>query len=129
MSHTVSFNSTDHPDGELISLACGFISLTRIVFENEQLQVEIEARTGRIDFFDMADNKLLSAKATVPLDGDEKFSEVKCSVDNGQLLLGFPEYTYEDNYPHCDGEHDRWTKVIEGFRFLRYHIQDNRIEE
>ena len=129
MIHDMIFNSKEHPEGEMIHLACGYVSLNEIKFINENIIVNMESRTGEVTFFDLQKNKLLSTGVKTPQSGDEKFSEVKCSVEGEQIKLGFPEYDYEDNYPHCDGEHDRWTKIISGFSFLCYDFKNNCIIE
>ena len=127
MKNKLEFDSAKHPDGALINLACGYISLNEITFAAENIIVSIEACNGEVIFSDLNSEKLLSVKAELPSSGDEKFSEIKCIVENGQIKLGFPQYAYEDNYPHCDGEHDRWTKTILDFRFLCYDIKSNQI--
>ncbi len=127
MVHEVTFNSGNYPNGEMITLACGYISLTKIEFVNENITAEIEAKTGEVGFYDSGAKKLLSTKVETPLSGDEKFSEVKCIVEGQQIKIGFPRYTYKDNYPHCDGEHDRFTKTISGFDFLCYDFKNNCI--
>ena len=127
MTHEVIFNSDNCPNGEMINLASGYISLTKIEFVNENITVNIEAKTGEVDFYDSEAKKRLSAKIKTPLSGDEKFSEVKCIVEGEQIKLGFPQYDYKDNYPNCDGEHDRWTKTITGFVFLCYDFKNNCI--
>ena len=129
MIHNISFNSTDCPDGEIITLSCGYISLTKISFINENINVNIESKTGEIEFYDLEMNKLLSTKIKTPISGDEKFSDVKCIVEQEQIKLGFPQYTYKDNYPNCDSESDRWTKIIAGFSYLCYDFKNNCIIE
>lgn len=125
MIHEVIFDSTKNPSGELIGLASGYVSVTQISFINEKITVQIEAKIGEIAFYDLGGNLLLSSRVQTPAAGDEKFSEVKCLVEGEQIKLGFPQYTYKDNYPHCDGESDRWTKMISGFDFLCYDVQNN----
>ena len=125
MTNQIVFNSAACPDGTMVNLACGYVSANEIAFEKENIIVTIESRTGDLAFCDEKLNILLSAKIDLPTSGDEKFSEVKCIVADGKIKLGFPQYTYEDNYPHCDGEHDRWTKTISGFRFLCYDLKNN----
>lgn len=125
MIHEITFDSKDHSTGKLLNLACGYISLSQIVFTNENIIINIESRKGEIDIFDSESNKLLSAKVELPSFGDEKYSEVKCAVKNSIITLGFPKYTYEDNYPNCDGEYDRWTKKIDYYRFFCYDIKNN----
>lgn len=127
MTHEAIFDSDRYPDGQIITLACGHISLTKIEFVKEKITVTIEAKNGQVDFYDAQGEKRLSAGVKTPLSGDEKFSEVKCIVEGKQIKLGFPQYTYKDNYPHCDGEHDRWTKTIAGFTFLCYDFVNNCI--
>ncbi len=127
MAHEIIFNSGNCLNGEIINLASGYVSLTKIKFINENITVSIEAKTGEIVFYDSDENKSLSTKIGTPLSGDEKFSEVKCIVESEQIKLGFPQYTYKDNYPHCDGEHDRWTKTISGYSYLCYDFKNNSL--
>lgn len=127
MTHEVIFNSDNCPNGEIVNLASGYTSLTKIEFINENVTVNIEAKTGEVDFYGPEAKTRLSAKIEVPLSGDEKFSEVKCIVEGEQIKLGFPHYIYKDNYPHCDGEYDRWTKTISDFIFLCYNFKNNCI--
>lgn len=125
MVHEVIFDSVKNGKDERVNLACGYVSLNQIIFINEKITVYIEAKTGEIEFCDLESNKLLSYKMQTPTSGDEKFSEVECSVEEEQIKLGFPQYTYKDNYPNCDGEHDRWTKTVSGFSYLCYDIKNN----
>lgn len=127
MVNKLTFDSAAFSDGTVLNLACGYISQNEITFINENIVVTIEARSGEIQFCDPEYNVLLSEDVQVSSAGDEKFSEVKCIVEDGQIKLGFPEYTYKDNYPNCDGESDRWSKIISGFEFLCYDIKSNQI--
>lgn len=129
MIHKVVFDSAKSNKGEMVGLASGYVSLSSISFVNENITVSIEAKTGEVEFYDSKSNKLLSAKVQTPVSGDEKFSEVQCGVEGEQIKLGFPQYTYKDNYPNCDGESDRWTKTVSGFTFLCYDFKNNCIVE
>ena len=124
MVHTIHFDSEKC---EMLGLASGHISRNKIIFETEKIAVTIEARTGEIAFCDLQEAVLAACKVTLPLSGDEKFSEVKCCVEDGQIRLGFPKYTYKDHYPNCDGEHDRWTKTISGFDFVCFDLNSRCI--
>ena len=124
MVHKITFDSGRCPQGEMVSLACGHISLNEITFAQQGIVLVVESRTGAVEFCDLEGKKLLSAKAELP-GGDEKFSELHCAAEGGQIVLGLPQYTYKDNYPNCDGEYDRWTKMIAGYRYLRYDIKNN----
>ena len=127
MIHTVVFDSAK--EGQWIGLACGHISLTDIVFQAENISASIEAKTGQVVFSDLEGTALLTTCVPLPAAGDEKFSEVKCSVTDRLIRLEFPQYSYEDNYPHCDGEHDRWTKKISGSFRVCYDFKNNCIED
>ncbi len=114
-NNELTFDSKCYPDGKILNLACGFISLNSIDFINEKTVVLFEAKTGEVTFCDASSAKILSAKVALPGDGDEKFSEIKCIVEDGCIKLATPIYDYKDNYPNCDGEYDRWTKIVIGF--------------
>ena len=125
MKNELVFDSAKCPEGAVVNLACGYISLNEITFVRENVIVSIEACRGDVVFSNLNSGETLSAEAELPSSGDDKFSEVKCVVGDGQIKIGFPQYTYKDNYPHCDGEHDRWTKTISGFRYLCYDFKNN----
>ena len=127
MVHKITFDSQNNPNGELLVLASGYVSDNEILFVHEKIIVQIESKTGAVAFCNEQGNVLQAAKAELPQTGDEKFSEVHCAVSEDLIKLGFPQYTYEDNYPHCDGEHDRWTKRISGYRFVCYNYKNNCI--
>ena len=127
MANKLTFDSAACPNGKVVNLACGYISLNEIEFVYEKVIVIIEACTGEIEFCDMQLNKLLSFRVQTPTEGDEKFSEVKCVVEGQKIKLGFPQYNYVDNYPHCDGEHDRFSKTVSGFDFICYDFENNCI--
>lgn len=127
MVHKVIFDRPKSGEGKLISLASGYVSLNEITFPKEKIIVRVEAKNGEITFCDLKSTPLLSAKVPTPSDGDEKFSELACKVEGDTIILGFPQYTYKDNYPNCDGESDRWTKSISGFQDLKYDLIHNRL--
>lgn len=129
MVNKLTFDSTAFSEGTVLNLACGYVSQNEITFIKENIIVTIEARLGKIQFCDPEHNVLLSEDVQVSSAGDEKFSEVKCIAEDGQIKLGFPEYTYKDNYPNCDGESDRWSKTILDFNFLCYDIRKNCLIE
>lgn len=127
MTHHVTFDSKACPNGAIVPLASGHISENEIAFINEKITVHIEAKSGALSFCDADGTVLLTATVPLPTSGDEKFSEVKCAANDGQIRLGFPQYTYQDNYPHCDGEHDRWEKSIASFTFVCYDVGENSL--
>ena len=41
-----------------------------------------------------------------------QYGEVKCASDGHTVTLYLPLYDWEDSYPNCDGESDRWSRYI-----------------
>ena len=62
-----------------------------------------------------ADGKLLAtASAPTITEGRGKYLSLYCRADEKNIFLDFPVYEWIDNYPHCDGEYDRWdTKELD----------------
>lgn len=129
MNHQVEFDSEKYPQGQEIGLACGYISMNEITFLREKCMVTLEAKTGEVAFYDREGRQLLTTAVELPACGDEKYSEVRCQVEGDVIRLGFPQYRFKDNYPNCDGEHDRWTKYISGYTYLRYDLKKHSLVE
>ena len=107
-------------------LASGYISQTTIHFENENIIAVIQA-AGSVEFFDR-DDTLIAAGSVSPDDSGRKvYEDVVCQVKDDVLILQFPIYEWIDNYPHCDGEHDRWDTRIIGFHALNLDLQTREL--
>lgn len=107
-------------------LASGYISKTTVHFEKENVLAEIQAK-GCAEFFD-ADGVLIAAgSVSAEEDGRGVYEEVTCRVDGKLLKLSFPICQWIDNYPHCDGEYDRWDKKILGFHTLTLDLENGSI--
>lgn len=107
-------------------LASGYISQTTIHFENENIVAVIQA-AGSVEFFDR-DDTLIAAGSVSPDDSGRKvYEDVVCQVKDDVLILQFPIYEWIDNYPHCDGEHDRWDTRIIGFHALNLDLQTREL--
>ena len=119
------YNSDTHPAKKEFRLASGYISTTRIRFEKEGILAVIQAE-GSVEFFDAGDNLLASAAVSGQEGGRRLYEDVCCSVVGGAIVLDFPIYEWIDNYPHCDGEHDRWDRRTIGYHTLRFDL-DTRI--
>lgn len=64
----------------------------------------VVSRTGETLFYD-ADGSLLASVAGV----EGSFSEVRLQWKSEELTIQFGHMEEVDNYPNCDGEHDRWS--------------------
>jgi len=93
-------------------LANGHISKTTICFEERGVYAVITA-SGKVEVFDMNDKLIKTESLPEQTGGKEVYMQVVCDVVDDKISLEFPVYEWIDNYPNCDGEHDRWdTKTI-----------------
>ena len=69
------------------------------------------------------------AAVTVPKQegGREIYMDVTCSVEDGQIVLKMPIYSWIDHYPNCDGESDRWSTKTIGYHTVRFDIETGKI--
>ena len=119
------FKSTETKE-EKYQLASGYISTTTVFFEEENIVAKIEAK-GEVIFFDGDDAELAAVQMPEQSGGREVYEDVICSVEAGKIMLKFPIVKWIDNYPHCDGEHDRWDSQIIGWHILRFDTKTKDI--
>ena len=117
----ITFNSEKDQYKGYFQIASGYISQTTILFENEGVVAVVEAK-GAVEFYDLKDVLLCSGKVSAVDDGREVYEDVCCSVVGKMITIQFPIYKWIDNYPHCDGERDRWDKIIIGSYKLMYDM-------
>ncbi len=115
------FSTVKNKGSESFQLATGYISSTVIFFEEEKIFVKIEAK-GYVEIFDLEDNLLQSLAVPTQTGGREVYDEVECSVQNSNVTLRFPVVEWIDNYPHCDGEHDRWDRKVIDYHTVKFEI-------
>lgn len=101
----------------MYQLASGYISETTIHFENENVVAVIQAK-GSVEFFNMDDELIAAGKVAPEESGKGVYEEIACQAEGNLIILQFPIYEWIDNYPNCDGEHDRWDTKIIGFHTL-----------
>ena len=120
------FHSENDKNFKEFQLASGYISSTTIYFELEKIAVKIEAR-GYIEFFDQEENRLAFIDIPEQTGGKESYENVLCGVEDGALILKLPIVEWIDNYPHCDGEHDRWDSRTIGYNIVTFDVYTNKI--
>lgn len=113
----IAFNSEKDSENTLYQLASGYISQTTILFEKEYVVAVIEAK-GSVEFYDTDDVLIASGSVPVKDSGKGLYMDVACRSENDRIELRFPIYEWIDNYPNCDGEHDRWDTRIVGYHTL-----------
>ncbi len=119
------FNSAENKE-QKYQLASGYISTTTVFFETENVVAQIEAK-GDIAFFDGEGAELAAVKMPAQTGGREVYEDVFCSVDRVSIILRFPIVEWIDNYPHCDGEHDRWDSKIIGQHTLTFDPETKEV--
>lgn len=115
------YNSSKETEFKEFQLASGYISTTEIYFEAEELIAEIEA-SGKVSISDTEGKLLANLCVEQQAGGREVYETVLCGVSEGVLVLKFPVVEWIDNYPHCDGEHDRWDSRVIGYNLLEYKL-------
>lgn len=121
------YNSAETADLKEFQLASGYISTTKIFFEKEQIAAKIEAE-GKVEFLDAEDNVIAAADVAEQTGGKGKYTDILCGVEGDAIVLKFPIVEWIDNYPNCDGEHDRWDSRTIGYNEMIFDLNTNKIE-
>ena len=127
-----SINSTcnklyDREEGFLrFQIAHGYCSTTVIFFEKEHIFAKVEA-SGKVAFYDDGEQLLASGSQPPQEGGRERYTHIRCKVENGAIVLQLPILEWIDNYPHCDGESDRWDDKTLGYRQMRFDLLTHQI--
>ena len=111
---------------EKIQIASGYISKTNILFEKEGIIAEIDAK-GSVKFYDTDENLLDEGSVPSQTGGREVYEEIYPKLDGKSITLSFPVYEWIDNYPNCDGEHDRWSTKTIGYESLTFDLLEKKI--
>lgn len=90
---------------------------TTIVFEREKVSAFVDSM-GHIEIFDDKENSLAAVDVPVSSDPSEyghsaQYGAVECAAENGVITFYLPVYGWQDHYPNCDGESDRWSRYTD----------------
>ena len=104
---------------------------TKVLFEQEKLSISVDS-LGHIEFFDSNDLSLgfvdVPAAKSPDLYGHTgQYGTVWCKTDGDQIWVRLPVYYWEDYYPHCDGESDRWNRKTSGHFYVVFNCQTKEI--
>lgn len=58
---------------------------------------------------------------------DSTFNEVRLKWKQGRVAIEFGQIETVDNYPNCDGEHDRWSEKWVAYRTVALSLDDNSL--
>lgn len=126
MENAWIYTSSPAAADKKFQLASGYISTTRIFFENEGIVAVIQAE-GKVEFLTAQEVSLAMADIPAQTGGRQVYEDVHCRVSDGRIVLDFPIYRWIDNYPHCDGEHDRWDTVQIGSYTVRFDLKTHTV--
>lgn len=115
------FNSDKDNSKGYFQIASGYISETVVHFEKENVILVIHA-DGRVELFDMGDKLLAENSVPKSSGGREVYEEACCEVIDNTIVVKFPIYKWIDNYPNCDGEHDRWDTIKIGEHTVEFAL-------
>lgn len=107
-------------------IASGYISVTTVLFEKEDIVAVIDAK-GAVEFYNINDELLAAGEVSAVESGRQVYEEVCCEADENAIIIRFPIVKWIDNYPHCDGEHDRWDSKIIGYHTLKLDRLTNSV--
>ncbi len=124
--YDIIFDSEKEKSGKSFQIASGYISETRVLFEKERVAAIIHAK-GKVEIYNV--NGQIEAIGELPEVeiGKQVYEEVCCDVKDSRIIMSFPTYTWIDNYPHCDGEHDRWETRKIGEKVLTFDLQNKTV--
>jgi len=122
----ITFNSEKDNNKGYFQIASGYISETNILFEKENIVAVVQA-TGQVEFLNSEDLVLASGQVSPVDEGKGVYEEICCKVEDNLITLEFPIYEWIDNYPNCDGEHDRWDTRKVGSHTLKFDFLTNSI--
>ena len=124
-----TFISSRDTEPQNYHLACGFLTRTDILFQEENIFAVIEC-TGEIEFRSPDDVLTTIASVTVPKQegGREIYMDITCLVEDGCIVLKMPIYSWIDHYPDCDGESDRWDTETIGYHTVKFNVETGEVK-
>ena len=128
----ISFNSSKQTDyTEIHAPYYNAIEPTAVFFEKEKISAFVNS-LGHIEFFDEQNNSLgftdVPAAESPDMYGHSgQYGKVRCMSDGKTVRFKLPIYDWEDSYPHCDGESDRWTRRTIRHFYVIFDCETQRI--
>lgn len=104
---------------------------TTVSFVQEKRSVTMDS-LGHIAFFDEAGQPLGAVDFPVSDDPSKyghtaQYGQIRCRADGKTITISLPVYGWDDNYPHCDGESDRWDRYVARWFQIHFDCADGTI--
>lgn len=133
MAVQLSYDSSTRSDYlELKAPYYNAIETSEVTFENENIIAYADS-LGHIEFFDMQKHSLGHVDLPVSKDPSERghtaqYGDMKCAVCENAIDFQLPVYGWDDSYPHCDGESDRWSRYVARWFSVKFDLTTKEIE-
>ncbi len=101
--------------GERFHLSCGFYETTCFLFREYGFAADIHCK-GEVRIYSPEGKRLQTLPAKPMTSGRGCYMDILITTTEDGVRFRFPEYTWTDHYPNCDGESDRWDAEIIGIR-------------
>lgn len=115
MKYDYIVNDSKKLNEERFHLSCGFYENTSFLLEGKEFYVVIHC-SGRFTFYTITGEKIECIQGKSMDTGRRCYMDVIITTTDDEVIFQLPEYEWTDNYPHCDGESDRWDARIIGIR-------------
>lgn len=99
---------------------------TEIHFPEHNIFVTV-LNNGKLTFYNEKHNEIAQLTVT-PNTENGMHDNIYCKCESGKITFWFPIVTYVDNYPHCDGEYDRWSVKYIAYDCLIFDIASRSFE-
>ncbi len=104
----------------------GTVEDIEFFLENEKISLTV-TKTGDVVFCDEGGRVIVEATVE-PKTRKNVHEDAFLRVQDGKAYIYFSIMDYEDNYPNCDGECDRWTSVTVGYDCLAFDISTGDLQ-
>ena len=102
---------------QIPATACTFIH-----FKNENIIVIIDQNKHVFEFYNQDEQLIISGNLPEVTEGRNAYPEITYGVEKDNIIFKLPVCRWIDNYPHCDGESDRWDTEILGFHIYKFNL-------
>lgn len=128
----MSYNSVKQTDyAALHAPYYNAIRDTEILFEEEKIIATVNS-VGHIEFFDEEKQSLGAVDIPAAESPDMyahsgQYGEVRYKAEKDVISFELPLYRWEDSYPHCDGESDRWSRYVVRWFHVVFDVKTKQI--
>jgi hypothetical protein len=126
------FNSAEQSDYlKLTAPYVNAINPTTVLFQGEKVSAFVDS-LGHIAFFDESNQSLgfvdIPAAESPDLYGHSgQYGELYCKSDGERIQFKLPVYGWDDCYPYCDGESDRWDRYVARWFYVVFDCKTRTI--